>query len=110
MEDRRGSDHPSMSLPKLAGQGQLFSTAALTGQVFAEDDRYRLFALRIYPLLVEARQKIESAYCQDNGWPGIEPVVLLGISVLQFLEGMPDRQALEQLRYHVGWNLALNRT
>jgi Transposase DDE domain/Transposase domain (DUF772) len=99
-----------MSLPKLAGQGQLFSTAALTGQVFAEDDRYRLFALRIYPLLVEARQKIESAYCQDNGRPGIEPVVLLGISVLQFLEGMPDRQALEQLRYHVGWNLALNRT
>jgi len=99
-----------MSLPKLDGQGQLFSTAALTGQVFAEDDRYRLFAERIYPLLVEARQEVEKAYCENNGRPGIEPVVLLGISVLQFLEGMPDRQAVEQLRYHVGWNLALNRT
>lgn len=99
-----------MSLPKLDSQGQLFSTAALTGHVFAADDRFRLFAAKVYPLLVEARQKMEVAYCQNNGRPGIEPVLLLGVSVLQYLEGMPDRQAVEQLRYHVGWNLALNRT
>lgn len=99
-----------MSLPKLDGQSELFSTAALTGQVFPTDDRFRLFAEKIYPLLVQAREKIEPAYCQDNGRPGIEPVVLLGVSVLQYLERLPDRQAVEQLRYHVGWNLALNRT
>jgi transposase len=99
-----------MSLPKLDRQSQLFSTAALTGQVFGADDRFRLFAEKIYPLLVQAREKMEPAYCQHNGRPGMEPVVLLGVSVLQYLEGLPDRQAVEQLRYHVGWNLALNRT
>ena len=99
-----------MSLAKLDGQSQLFSTAAMTGQVFAADDRFRLFAQKIYPLLVQAREKMEAAYSANNGRPGIEPVTLLGVSVLQYLEGMPDRQAVEQLRYHAGWNLALNRT
>jgi len=37
-------------------------------------------------------------------------VLLLGVSLLQYLEGMPDRQAVEELRYHVGWNFALNRS
>jgi hypothetical protein len=35
-------------------------------------------------------------------------VLLLGVSLLQFLEAIPDRQAIEMLRYHAGWNLALN--
>ena len=39
----------------------------------------------------------------------IEPVVLLGISILQDLDGVPDRQAVEMLRYHASWNFALNR-
>ena len=29
--------------------------------------------------------------------------------LLQHLEGMPDRQAVDLLRYHAGWNFALNR-
>jgi len=33
----------------------------------------------------------------------------MGVSVLQYLEGIPDRQAVDFLRYHVGWNFALNR-
>ena len=33
---------------------------------------------------------------------------LLGVSLLQYLEGIPDRQAVELLRYHAGWNFALN--
>jgi hypothetical protein len=39
----------------------------------------------------------------------VEPVLLLGVSLLQYLEAMPDRQAVELLRYHAGWNFALNR-
>jgi transposase len=39
----------------------------------------------------------------------VEPVLLLGVSLLQYLEAVPDRQAVEMLRYHVGWNFALNR-
>jgi len=30
-------------------------------------------------------------------------------ALLQELDGMPDCQALEMLRYHAGWNFALNR-
>jgi hypothetical protein len=98
-----------MSLPVLDTQSQMFSTAALTDQLFAATDRYRLFAQKIYPLLVEARPALAKAYCADNGRAAIEPVLLLGVSLLQYLEGAPDRQALDLLRYHAGWNLALNR-
>ena len=35
--------------------------------------------------------------------------MLLGVCLLQYLEGVPDRQAIDMLRYHAGWNFALNR-
>jgi transposase len=99
-----------MSLPALDAQSQMFSTAARTGQRFAPTDRYRLFAEKIYPLRVKGRQAVAKTYCAGNGRPGVEPVWLLGISLLQYWEGVPDRQAVEMLHYHIGWNLALNRT
>src|SRR2546422_8097283 len=34
---------------------------------------------------------------------------MLGVSLLQELDGVPDRQAVEMLHYHAGWNFALNR-
>ena len=98
-----------MSLPAFCTQSELFSTAALSGTLFAQDDRYRLFAKLIYPVLVASRWVLEQCYCVEDGRPGIEPVLLLGVSILQELDGMPDRQAIEMLRYHAGWNFALNR-
>jgi hypothetical protein len=98
-----------MSLPAFCTQSELFSTAALSGTLFAQDDRYRLFAKLIYPVLVASRPVLEQCYCGDDGRPAIEPVLLLGVSILQELDGMPDRQAIEMLRYHAGWNFALNR-
>jgi hypothetical protein len=98
-----------MSLPVFSSQSQLFSTAALTGKLFAETDRYRLFALKVYPVLARTRSVLEPCYCAENGRVAVEPVLLLGVSLLQFLEAIPDRQAVEMLRYHAGWNLALNR-
>ena len=97
-----------MSLPRFSGQAQLFSTAALTGQLFGPTDRYRLMAQNIYPVLVQTRAELERCYCADNGRVALEPVILLGVSLLQYLEDVPDRQAVEMLRYHAGWNLALN--
>ena len=99
-----------MSLPNFDSQASLFSTAALSGQLFPADDRFALFARVIYPLLAGARSQLAKAYCADNGRPAVEPVLLLGVSLLQFLEGAPDRQAVELLRYHAGWNFALNRS
>ena len=97
-----------MSLPEFSGQTQLFSTAALTGKLFGPTDRYRLMAQKVYPELVKVRPQLERCYCPENGRVAREPVVLLGVSLLQYLEDIPDRQAVEMMRYHAGWNLALN--
>ena len=98
-----------MSLPAFSTPAELFSTAGLSGGLFGPTDRYRLFALKIYPVLVQARSQLQGCYCADNGRVALEPVLLLGVSLLQYLEGIPDRQAVELIRYHAGWNFALNR-
>jgi transposase len=98
-----------MSLPAFSTQAELFSTAGLSGQLFEAKDRYRLFAQKIYPVLAKLRSELETCYCTDNGRVAVEPVLLTGVSLLQYLDGVPDRQALDLLRYHAGWNFALNR-
>lgn len=96
-----------MSLPVFDPQTHLFGLQARSSDVFGQSDRYRLFAQKIYPLLVAARPKLEACYCVRNGRPAVEPVLLLGVSVLQFLERVPDRQAAELVKYHLGWKHAL---
>jgi len=96
-----------MSLPSLTTQAPLFAT--LTPEFFAPEDRYRLFARKVYPVLARVRAKLEACYCADNGRIAVEPVLLLGVSLLQYLEAVPDRQAVDLLHYHAGWNFALNR-
>jgi len=98
-----------MSLPTFSTQAELFSTAGLSARLFDQTDRYRLFAKLVYPHLAAARGGLESCYCADNGRPAIEPVLMLGVSLLQYLDAVPDRQAVDLLRYHAGWNFALNR-
>jgi hypothetical protein len=98
-----------MSLPAFSTQSELFSTAGLSGNLFAGTDRYRLFAQKVYPALARIRSKLESFYCADNGRITLEPVLMLGVSLLQYLEAVPDRQAVDLLHYHAGWNFALNR-
>jgi hypothetical protein len=68
---------------------KLFSTAALSGSLFHKDDRYRLFANLVYPHLVKARAQLKGCYCADNGRVAVEPILLLGVSVLQYLDGLP---------------------
>ena len=98
-----------MSLPAFSTQAELFSTAGLSSSLFAPTDRYRLFAQIVYPKVVAARGALEKCYCPDNGRVAVEPVLMLCVSLLQYLDGLPDRQAVEMLRYHAGWNFALNR-
>lgn len=98
-----------MSLPEFSTQSYLFSTAALSSSLFPNDDRYRLFATLVYPRLVRVRPQLAGCYCAEDGRAAIEPVLLLGVSILQFLDGEPDRAAVEMLKYHAGWNFALNR-
>lgn len=98
-----------MSLPEFSTQSYLFSTAALSSSLFPKEDRYRLFATLIYPRLVKVRPKLAACYCADDGRAATEPLLLLGVSILQFLDGEPDRAAVQMLKYHAGWNFALNR-
>lgn len=98
-----------MSLPKFTRQMPLFGVENLLGDCFAANDPFRLFAEKVYPLLAGAREKLALAYCLDNGRPGTEPVLLMGISILQFMYRLPDRQAAEMLKYHMGWKLALGQ-
>ena len=98
-----------MSIPEVKLQKNLFGIEENSHQLYPADDKYRLFAQKIHPLLLEVRPQLIDCYCQENGRPAIEPILLLGVSLLQFLEKAPDRKAVEMIKYHLGWNIALCR-
>jgi hypothetical protein len=98
-----------MSLPQFNVQGSLFeSLGAIAPELFGDNDRYKRFAQKVWPVLASCRQELLECYDSENGRPGVEPVVLLGVLIFQFLERVPDRQAVELVKYHLGWKLALN--
>ncbi len=105
----RAFQEATVSLPAFSTQAELFSMAGLSCHLFGPTDRYRLFAQVVYPAVVAARGDLEKCYCPDNGRVAVEPVLMVGVSLLQYLDGLPDRQAVDMLRYHAGWNFALNR-
>jgi transposase len=98
-----------MSLPCFSSQQSLFGVGSLADNLFAPTNRFRLFAEKVWPLLAQARPALETMYCADNGRPAAEPVVLAGVCLLQFLERVPDRAAMELLTMHLGWKRALQR-
>src|ERR1700688_1630513 len=99
-----------MSLPKFVLSPIPTAMAVDLERLCPATDRYRIFAEQVYPLLAKARAVLEKeAYCSNNGRVAIEPGLLLGVSLLQYLDRVPDRQAVELMRYHWGWNLALHR-
>ncbi len=98
-----------MSLPNFDTQGTLFgSMSSVAPSLFADNDRFRLFAQTVWPVLAGTRQTLKACYCTTNDRAGVEPVVLLGVLIFQYLERVPDRQAMELVKYHLGWKLALN--
>jgi transposase len=98
-----------MSLPVFDTQETLFGSLASVGAaLFADGDRFKLFAQKIWPHLAAARPALAECYRADNGRPALEPVLMLGVVIFQFMERAPDRQAAELVKYHLGWKLALN--
>ena len=97
-----------MSLPQFDPPGPLFEdVGSIVPALFDDQNRYRLFAQKVWPVLVRCREQLAECYTPENGRPALEPVVLLGVLILQFLERAPDRQAVEMVTYHLGWKLAL---
>ena len=97
-----------MSVRALDGQRSFYHTNYLAGNLFSVGNRYRLFREKIWPKLLELAPKIEALYCPENGRPPIDPVLLCGVTLLQFMEKVADRRASEQVVYHLGWKYALD--
>jgi len=97
-----------MSLPKERGQGSLLSARWWAPSLFDGESRYRVFQEKVLPVLRRVGKELDRLYCAPNGRPAIEPVVMAGVTVLQFMERVPDRGAVERVRYHLGWKYGLD--
>lgn len=98
-----------MSLPEAKRQGSLFDVPVLAAGLFTNPaGRYRLFREKIMPALWAKRRELVKLYCKSNGRPGIEPVIMQAVTLLQFIDNVPDRKAEECVRLHLGWKYALD--
>jgi transposase len=73
----------------------------------AGSERFRFFYKRIWPALLKLEDELKELYCADNGRPAESPVRLLGVSILQYMEKLPDRQAVEALTFDLRWKSAI---
>ena len=97
-----------MSIPKQDNQATFFDATFLARDLFDPTDRYEIFRRQVLPALQSYRAELCELYCADNGRPGIEPVLMAGVTLLQFIEAVPDRKAIENLRLHLDWKHALD--
>jgi hypothetical protein len=67
-----------MSLKPVDSQRSFYHTSYLCGELFRSTDRYRLFREKLWPKLLALGPKLHSLYCEDNGRPAIDPVLLCG--------------------------------
>jgi len=96
-----------MTLPQHDAQRSFFDVSFLAENLFDGTDRYSLFRREILPALEAQRGELGARYCAENGRPALDPVLVAGVTLLQFLEKAPDRPALERVRFHLGWKQAL---
>lgn len=70
----------------------------------------RPFALmrdRVLPSVERRRKEIEAMYSPAMGRPETDPVILLGVTVLQIMMRLPDRACVEAFTYDARWRAAL---
>jgi hypothetical protein len=74
---------------------------------------FSFFALNILPQLERHRPDLEGMYNADTGRRALDPVRMLGLTMLQYIEGVPDRQAesncICDLRYKLALDLPLDK-
>lgn len=97
-----------MSIPRQDHQATFYDASFLAHDLFDSNDRYDVFRKKVLPALQAIRKDLCQLYCWDNGRPGIEPVLMAGVTLLQFMEAVPDRKAIEHVRLHLGWKHALH--
>jgi len=80
-------------------------TAEVGKVLLKEESPYRLIGDKLFDKIRE--QDFADLYSLE-GKPGISPVILAFVSVFQFMEKLPDRQAAESLRMRMDWKYALH--
>ncbi len=73
--------------------------------LLTKDSAYRLVGEKLFATLSE--QEFADLY-PSEGQPGLSPVILALVTVFQFIEKLPDRQAAEMLRMRLDWKYALH--
>lgn len=74
-----------MSLPKQRGQTSFFDIPfLLDDDFFQRDEPYALFRERVLPALRRAQSELDSLYCEDNGRPAVDPVIVAGATITHF--------------------------
>jgi hypothetical protein len=59
-----------MSLPQFDVQGSLFeSLGAIAPELFSDNDKYKRFAQKVWPVLAQSREQLLECYQADNGRP-----------------------------------------
>jgi len=72
--------------------------------------RFVLYAQCVRPVLEERSSELDVMYAPIMGRPELSPTLLVGITLLQIMEKIADREAVNLCRYDFRWRLALNIT
>jgi len=66
-----------------------------------------LFRDLVRPALEARREDLEAMYAEVLGRPEVDPVFLTGVTILQMMERLADRQAITACHYDARWRMAL---
>jgi transposase len=80
-------------------------TAAVGEALLKDDSPYRLTGDQLFEHLCDTDF---TNWYSTEGKPGISPVILAFVTVCQFREKLPDRQAAEALWRRLDWKYALH--
>jgi hypothetical protein len=64
---------------------------------------FTLMREHVLPSIERRRKEIESMYSPMMGRPEIDPVILLGVTVLQIMMRLPDRACVDAFTYDARW-------
>ena len=84
------------------------ATAGVPKAVRQRAEFFVFFAETVYPQLAQYRPALARLYHPVDGRPAAEPIRLLAVLILQIVERLPDRQAVEAMQYDARWRLALH--
>ena len=99
---RVGGRHVSQSAGTLAHP---IETATVGAALLNDDSPYRLVGDKLFASLRDS--DFADLYSRE-GKPGISPVILAFVTIFQFMEKLPDRQAPEAVRLRLDWKFALH--